>query len=107
MIEKGCEGVEKEVLLRKMLAREQELRLSEAWQERFEMTENRADYDWLEEAIELQKTVVREFVMIDNEEKEEGQVMMQSALNDLRRFALAHPDLALQVSCEVVACLWS
>ena len=108
----GNEKKGKEALLRNMLAREQELRLSKVWQDKFEKAEKRADYDWLEEAIELQKTVVREYVRLDGDEmememEEGGRAMMktmrmEAALHDLRMFALDHPELALQVSSKLV-----
>lgn len=48
-------------VLKAMVVRENELRLSETWQRRFEDAERLADTDWLECVVQLQVQVVREF----------------------------------------------
>lgn len=53
-------------VLKKLVLRENELRVSHEWQERFAAAERRADTDWLECVAELQLQVVREFGLQDD-----------------------------------------
>lgn len=52
-------------LLKKMVLRENELRLSSHWQLKFQSAEARHDTDWLECVAALQLQVVREFGLSD------------------------------------------
>lgn len=52
--------------LKAMVLRENQLRLSEEWQERFAAAERSPDRDWLDCVEDLQLQVVREFGMPDS-----------------------------------------
>jgi hypothetical protein len=77
-----------EAKLREMLAYEQTLRLSDAMQKRYREAEEKADTDWMEVTIGLQKQVLWDFGYDPNDPK---------ILYQLRMAAVRHPDLALQV----------
>jgi len=73
-------------LARKMLRRENELRMSEEAQRRFDEAEKRQDMDWIFIAHDLQRQVLREFDFDPNSSKD---------LHRLRMAALEHPDIPI------------
>jgi hypothetical protein len=66
-----CEAVKEEEeiitkdMLKDMLRRENELRLSEETQQKYREAERKSETDWMEVTIELQRQVVREFGIKD------------------------------------------
>lgn len=67
-------------ILKRMVRREKELRLSLEWQERFAAAERELDKDWLDCVEELQSQVVREFGFHDK------------VVHTLRTAHLVHPS---------------
>lgn len=73
--------------VRDMLRREHSLRLSSEVQEQYRLADRLLDNSWLKVTVQVQKQVLAEF----------GHEPSEENLFKLRKGALAHPDISLQV----------